>query len=95
LVLRRRACENFFRPRADSTYLYFKGLKFCHARWLENLGNGISQVFLGEKNFSHSSPYASLRRKTKKAPQKADKTQLFDFVVAVGVFLSCVFVVLS
>jgi hypothetical protein len=39
LVLRRRACENFFRPRADSTLDVTDSSLFCHARVGEGKGN--------------------------------------------------------
>jgi hypothetical protein len=75
LILRRRACENFFRPRADSTLDVTDSSLFCHARVGEGKETSSFLALLAKKNFSHSSAYAPLRRKTKRARRKVRQRQ--------------------
>jgi hypothetical protein len=90
LILRRRACENFFRPRAKSTFPRDRQHSVLSRHLGEGKGNFQFPCPLGEKNFSHNSAYAPLRRKTKRTQAKIrqnkvnDKDKILLFVIVVS-----------
>jgi hypothetical protein len=65
--MRPALCENFFRPRADSTLDVADNSLYCHARVGEGKGNFQFPCLLAKKISRKASAYAPLRRKTKRA----------------------------